>query len=648
MKLPGSLTTVFLILAATSCGDDSNPKPGDEFNPLGGATSMMPWPSMIYAKQDATSATGFRVDIPEKAMPVNVDSISVDPAALNRWDGFSPTGPILAQFTSGVSAAGLPTFKDPEPSLAANAPIILINLDTGERAPYFAEVDQNVADVNARALIIRPMARLKEKSRYAVAIRTSVKSASGGALSISPAFAALRDGTTFDHRAMAKLAPRYADIFAKLESIGVPRTEIALAWDFVTASDVFLTSDLRRMRTDMLAAIGPNGSNLTFTTTAQPANGAYKHYIGTYKSPDFLTAAETDVSIMRRDAAGNPKMQGFRDANFAAIIPKCIETQPLPRPTIVFGHGIFGSAKEYLNDDFVLKLAEQHCFIIIAGDFIGLTSRQLQLVVLALNDLNRAPQMTEKLAQSIIDFMSLEHAVRGVMAQSPDFKFNGKSVIDPAGTYYVGGSLGGIMGNTLMAYDPNLIKGVLAVPGGVWSMLFERSTAWAPLQGAAIGAYESPSSYPLLVAFLGMAMEPYDPITTAAHVIKDPLPGTPVKKIVMWEAIGDCLVGNMTTEMVAREMGIDLLGPTVKTPWRMTAKTGALPNAFYILDEKRATLTNDTNVPPSGDNGTHSGVNKRPALLRMIENFLIDNKIEATCKVSSVAAPCDCSVGACE
>ena len=646
MKLRSCL--VALVCVAVGCGDNVPAPVGSEFNPLGGAKNMMPWPSMVYAKQDTTSATGFRIDIPLKAMPVNVDAIAVLPDPLNRWDGFSPTGPILAQFENGVSAVGLPSFKDPEPSLAANAPIVLLNLDTGERAPYFAEVDQNVADINARALIIRPLARLKPKSRYAVAIRTTVRAADGGALLISPAFAALRDGKAFDHPLMPKLTARYVDIFAKLETAGVAKTELALAWDFVTASDDFLTSDLRKMRTDALAAIGPNGVNITFTPQEQSPAGAYKRLLGTFKSPDFLTAGETATSIMRRDATGAPQMQGFRDANFAAVVPNCVATQPLPRPTIVFGHGIFGSAKEYLNDDFVLRLAEQHCFVIIAGDFIGLTSRQLELVVLAVNDMNRGAQMTEKLAQSVIDFISLEHAVRNVMAQSATFKINGNAIIDPAKTFYVGGSLGGIMGNTLMAYDPFLIKGVMAVPGGVWSMLFERSTAWLPLQGAALGAYEDPAAYPMLVAFLGMAMEPYDPITTAAHLLKDPMPGTPVKRIVMWEAIGDCLVGNMTTEMVAREMGIDLLGPTVKTPWRMTAKTGELTNALYILDEKKPTLTNDTNVPPSGDNGTHSGVNKRPALLRMIENFLIDGKLEATCKLNNVAVPCDCSTGACE
>ena len=80
------------------------------------------------------------------------------------------------------------------------------------------------------------------------------------------------------------------------------------------------------------------------------------------------------------------------------------------------------------------------------------------------------------------------------------------------------------MGNTFMAYDPNITKGVLAVPGGVWSLLFERSTAWHAAASARRRARtrirRSTSSY---LAFLGMGFEPYDPITTAAHVIKDPL-----------------------------------------------------------------------------------------------------------------------------
>ena len=52
------------------------------------------------------------------------------------------------------------------------------------------------------------------------------------------------------------------------------------------------------------------------------------------------------------------------------------------------------------------------------------------------------------------------------------------------------------MGNVFMAYDPNITRGVLAVPGGDWSMLFERSNAWYALLGAAQGSYTDPADLP--------------------------------------------------------------------------------------------------------------------------------------------------------
>ncbi|MEO8702843.1 MAG: hypothetical protein ABI867_22555 [Kofleriaceae bacterium] len=634
-----------------ACGGGDGANTGgipDDCNPLGGDGCMLPWPSMIYATEDSSTATGFRLDIPAGAMPTNVDGVPVEPTWLNRWDGFSAVAPILASFPNGVSAAGLPTHEDPQLSLEANSPIVLIDMATGERAPFFAEVDQNVIEVTKRNLVIRPLARLHTSARYVVAIRNTVKAADGGELEVPAGFAALRDGSSFTHPLFAKLAPRYTEIFDALAAAGIDKSELVLAWDFVTVSDDYVRRDLTSMREQALPAIGVDGVNLTFTTVVKPPKTSFKRYTGTFQSPDFLTDGENDTSVLARDGAFLPAMHGMRDANFAAIIPDCVRTQPLPRPTIIFGHGLFGSAEEYLDDDFVAQLAEDHCLIILAGDFIGLTSRQFALAPLAVNDLNKGPHITEKLAQSVVDFMALESITRGPMATSTDFQFNGQPVIDPAKTFYVGGSLGGIMGNTFMAYDPNITRAVLAVPGGNWSMLLERSTAWALLLGAAQGAYEDPSVYELnLSMLLGMGFEVIDPISTAAHVIKDPLFGNPTKNILMWYSIGDCLVTNIATEMVAREMGIQIIGPSVKAPWGLEPVAGPLVNGVTVYNDHPTPLPLDTNIPPIEDNGTHSGINKKPSALRQVEQFLLQNQAVDECKVDASVAPCDCATGAC-
>jgi len=526
----------------------------------------------------------------------------------------------------------------------------VLDLDRGERAVFFAEVDQNILDPNDRALVIRPLMRLHEKTHYAVAIRNTVKGAGGGPLPISPGFAALRDGKRYDHPRFAALAERAPEMFDKLAAAGVARSELVLAWDFVTASDEILRADLTAMHDDALPAIGERGAHLGFTAVDQSPAGYPRGLLGTFQSPDFLTDGDADDSVMRRDAKGRPQMQGLRDARFAAIIPACVQTQPLPRPTIIFGHGLFGSAMEILGDGFVKELAEQHCLVFIAGDFIGLTSRNVGVASAAVTDLNLGTRVTEKLGQSIVDFMALESVARGPMAASTQFQVGGKPVIDPANTFYIGGSLGGIMGNVLMAYDPNLTRGVLAVPGGNWSMLLERSNAWALLKSVIQASYPDPQVYQLNTALFGMALEPYDPITTAAHVIKDPLFGNPVKNILMWYSLGDCLVSNITTEMVARTMGIDMVGPSVKVPWGVAVKPGPLDNGIVVFDDHPTPLPPETNVPPAVDNGTHAGINRKAAALRMVQSFLLPPTRKATdgCALASGPAPCDCATGACD
>jgi hypothetical protein len=162
-----------------------------------------------------------------------------------------------------------------------------------------------------------------------------------------------------------------------------------------------------------------------------------------------------------------------------------------------------------------------------------------------------------------------------------------------------------------------------------------------------MGAYEDPEVYQLNLAIFGMRFEPVDPITTAAHVIKDPLPGVPVKNILMWYALGDCLVTNISTEMVARTMGLDLLMPSVKSVWGMPAKSGPMDNGVTVYDEHPTPLPSDYNIPPKTDNGTHSGVNQNPSALRQVEHFLLQTGVVQTCGGDNPAA-CDCATGACE
>jgi hypothetical protein len=651
MRRTWILLGLTLALTPAACGDDVVEKT-DPCNPLGGQACLLPWPSSAYLVTDATSATGYRVSLPIEGMPVNIDEIPIDPTRLNRHDGFSPNAVIVAAFPTGVSPVGLPPHTDIAGSVGADSSILILNMETGERVPLFAEVDLNTEDVTQRALLIRPLARMAEKTRHLVAIRKSVTAPDGTPLPIPPAFQAMLDGVAFDHPLMEKLAPGYPAIFAALQAEGIAKSDLVLAWDFVTASNEFLTSDLLAMRDRALPLMANNAEDLTFS--GEIAGGVdkptevYRYLVGTHDAPMFLSNGELDDSIIVRGADGLPEVQGTYRAEWAAIIPACVATTR-PIPVIVFGHGLFGNAKNTMRDTgFLHEVANDHCVVFIAGDWIGLTNEQIADTANAVNDINKAPGITEKLGQAVINFMALSRLVRGPMAADPLFQYEGEPVLDPTRVHYYGASLGGIMGNVFMAYEPDIELGALGVPGGNWTLMMERSLAWPPLQSALRSSYEDPLEAELNISLFGMGFDPFDPITTSYRVVNDPLPGVPAKKIFLYEGVGDTLVTNLATEMVAREMRIPVTGPSLYVPYGLTETTDVVGSALTIYDEHREPVPDGTNVAPVEDNGTHSNVNERDAVMNQVKRFFLDGELAHTCAIATTPAPCDCSTGACD
>src|SRR5690348_6231054 len=136
-----------IAVALIGCGGgDKDLATPDSCNPLGGAACLTPWPSSVYEKDDATSETGRRLDIPAGALPKNYDGIEVNPALFNGQDGFSSAAPLLIAFPGGVDPSNLPSHHDFTQSLADSSPTVLIDMSTGELVPHWAELDVRAAD----------------------------------------------------------------------------------------------------------------------------------------------------------------------------------------------------------------------------------------------------------------------------------------------------------------------------------------------------------------------------------------------------------------------------------------------------------------------------------------------------------------------
>src|SRR5262249_27565136 len=180
----------------------------------------------------------------------------IDPTLWNDSDGFSPGQPAITHLP-GATITGLPTQDTIASSLDPGSPTVIIDAETGERVPHFSELDESIYDEPdaERTLIIRPVVRLADATRYIVAIR-GVVDEHGKAIAPSPVFAALRDGTSSCDPSVDARRELYADVFARLEKAGIARKDLQIAWDYTTASKQNNTARFLAMRDDALALVG--------------------------------------------------------------------------------------------------------------------------------------------------------------------------------------------------------------------------------------------------------------------------------------------------------------------------------------------------------------------------------------------------------
>jgi hypothetical protein len=174
---------------------DALPLLAAECDPLVPTQCGYPFPSNVWLVNDATTPTGKHVAMPSRAMPYSNTVGNLDPAFVADSDGFSP-GQTIVTHLPNASTTGLPTQDTLATSVTTASPTILLNADTGELVPHFAEIDVEVAneEPSDRAFLIHPVVRLGDATRYIVAIR-HVVDANGDPIAPTPVFQALRDGT---------------------------------------------------------------------------------------------------------------------------------------------------------------------------------------------------------------------------------------------------------------------------------------------------------------------------------------------------------------------------------------------------------------------------------------------------------------------
>lgn len=598
---------------------------------------LLPWPNDRFTRADATTTTGRRLDLPREGMPVNAGGVRIDPTEWNRNDGFSPASNLLVHIDDlDVESSGLPPVTDIGASLDDDSALVLLDLDADRaadaRTAAWAELDSNATDPAKQALIIVPASSLLEGHRYAVALR-GLRRTDGSEVEPSASFAAV----------VADPTEQQDDWLSALEEQGdVDRDEIDIAWSFTVASAESLSGRLRHMAGIVLDLYG-DGAPEYDITGIEPA-GAADVVTGTFVMPKFLTGDGGPGSVLNNadDPNGIPEPDGEMTAEFTCTVPTSA-TPDDPAKMIVYGHGLLGSRSEVLGIGATAAVANVG---MCATDYLGMSAADVPTIIEEFRDFSRFRTQPDRMLQGHIAFVLLGRLLtshEGLSWQEP-FAVDGRPAVQelPA---FLGASQGGILGGAASAVGAEWDRVVLAVGGLGYNLLLRRSIDFAEFVPVFEESYPDELDQLLTLELAEQLWDRGENAGYAQHLTGDTYDGLPPKPVLLLEAFGDHQVANVSTQKLARTLGVRRRAPTLADgrstaddPYFGIDPIPALPtdgSGLYVWDFGTPAPP-DTNTPPTEGDDPHGDLSDTLAALTLLVSFVEDGELIDVC----AAAPC--------
>ncbi len=612
----------------TTGDDDDSTYDGPPVGLLGD-DPVYPYPSIHLMREDEASATGHRVHFQAGMLPESEGGTSLDLERMNLRDGFSPANTSVLRWPDAdIDRACLPPLGDLSASLDPAAAIQIFDLDAGERIPGFSELDAHPDCTGPadRTLLIRPMRALPFGAHVAVVITGALVGTDGAPIPAPERFAALRDGGDVIPGLMAYV-DHYEELFGQLEELGLAREELTLAWDFHVATEEVIHLPLDRVLEEVYAELPADLAHepdysvdwVSDTDEGYELNEhSWRLAQGKFTLPNFL-ADDRDFVL---DAEGTPVRQGNADVYYLAMVPESLHDAPAgSAPVIVFGHGIFASPYIYLGKDddpeSVLALADRLGAIMIGTKWRGLATDDMPAGLEVANDFGKFSLITDKLTQGVGNTAGLARLAHTGFVDAPFFEASdgGGSLVDPDRIYYMGISLGGIEGATLMANTEDIDHAVLHVPGAIWSTMLERSSNWTLFEGYMSYGMPDPADRQLMYSVSQLMWDPVDPITHAHGM---------VGRSLLWQqSLGDEQVPNMTLDALIRSVEAPLLAPAVEPVVGVEEADAPLgPDAAALMqfDPQKGRPAEENR--PAEVSGAHKYIRHTDEVHTQIEAFL--------------------------
>lgn len=622
-RIPLSASGLLLLLLLFGCGDgDSDSETFGEVVPFRLASSGItplgdiPWPSDLYL-----DASGFVGEVPGIERLAAATSTIAD--GLRSLDGFGRSTGAVFFVDSEVDPASLP--RTLTEATARNASVFFVDVDPGSNAfgtryPAFAKF---LPTLGCISVIPVPGVVLPPGTRHAAVLTDRVHTAAGLPLFADDelerlAAAAPRStpaerlyGDAIDrlvetravrHRSdvaslavftTSRRARELPQLRARLQDEPAPQIlydpEEAAPYTvavFGVATSPSLEDWLGYPDVDENGIEWPGGDN---------AGGIAHDRIGAVVSAAFVAPSFLDRGTRRfvRDSSTDEYL--LADPTAKIPVTLVIPRQPPPPegyPVVIHGHGLsnhrgsmLGVANELARAGFAMIGIDD----VLHGTRLGSTRDRVNVYPGPYEGPDGIPDtapfpvsffagfadfvsMTDNFRQTVLDQTSLVRLIRNPeLDLAPLATAVGGFMprLDPERIYWSGGSLGGIIGATTVAVEPEIHAAALQVPGaGFLQFITTTSAELSPLVGGLATATlrvqgsEAIDEFHPVALLLAMITEAGDPIAYAPHVFGEPLlPERTPPDVLVTYAPYDEVLPNISTVALIRALGLDLASP---------------------------------------------------------------------------------------
>lgn len=544
---------------------DANPE-GCEF--LEGRSCLLPFPSDHYTVADTATATGRRLALSPTAL-TNAANIALDPTEWARQDGFSPSTPIIAHLNGAdPNSLNLPNEGAPSLSMTAASSTAVIDLATGERVPHLAEFNLRATTEADQTLIIRPLVSLREGGQFAVSIH-GARADDGSRYDAPIGFRVYRDGLRTEIPRVEARRAEFNEILAATDAAGVPRHEVNLAWRFTVASADSLAGRVLHMRDEAFAALGADAPNFVVTSVNETGwrDGVAHVVEGTFTVPLYLDNNGQPGSRMAYEpGTSTPVQTGEYQARFLCTVPESALRDGGAAP-VVYGHGLLGSLNEARSSQ-VQQTTIATNAVYCGTNWIGISSEDQVVVAGALSNANNFSAMTDRMQQSLLNFLFLGRLLKhtdGFASHEAFQMADGTSALQRDAVYYDGNSQGAIMGGAVTAIAQDWTKAVLGVGGMNYSTLLNRSVDFDAYSPYMEMGYPNKLDQQLFYGLIQMLWDRGETSGYVQHLGADTYHDTPEKQVVMAVGYGDHQVATITAEAIARTLDWPIYQPAMSS-----------------------------------------------------------------------------------